>query len=311
MSLPRDSKFFIAGHGGMVGSAVWRAAEERGFSQLIGRTRAELDLRDSAAVDSFLAVEKPDVIVMAAAKVGGIEANRMEPADFLFDNLKIQTNLIDGAHRHGVGKLLFLGSSCMYPRAAGQPMAEASLGTGALEPTNEAYATAKLAGLAMCQAYRRQHGCDFITAIPTNLFGRNDHYEEGRSHVIPALIAKYHAAQASGESTVTNWGTGAVRREFLNVDDAAAGCIFLLDNYSDIEPINIAGGTEVSIRELNKCIAKLTGYTGEVQWDAEKPDGMPRKLLDDARLAGLGWAPRIGFEEGLAGAYADFCERVA
>ena len=214
----------------MVGRALWLALEAAGFTQLIGRTRAELDLRDAAATDSFLQSEKPDVILIAAAKVGGIEANRTQPADFLFDNLQIQTNLIHGAHTHGAGKLLLLGSACIYPRLAKQPMCEESLFTGPVEPTNEGYAAAKLAGLKMCQAYREQHGCDFITAIPTNLFGRHDHYEPERSHVIPALIAKYHTAQASGEASVTNWGTGTPRREFMNGDDAAEACIYLLDN---------------------------------------------------------------------------------
>ena len=295
----------------MMGRALWRALEAAGFSQLIGRTRAELDLRDAAATDAFLQSEKPDVILIAAAKVGGIEANRTQPADFLFDNLQIQTNLIHGAHTHGAGKLLFLGSACIYPRLAEQPMREDSLYTGPVEPTNEGYAAAKLAGLKMCQAYREQHGCDFITAIPTNLFGRHDHYEPERSHVIPALIAKYHKAQAKGETSVTNWGTGEPQREFLNVDDAAEACVFLLDNYSDAEPINIAGGTEISIRDLNEKIATLTSYTGAVEWDADQPDGMPRKLLDGTRLAALGWQPKIDFDAGLKMAYEDYCERVA
>jgi GDP-L-fucose synthase len=295
----------------MVGRALWRALEAAGFTQLIVRTRAELDLRDAAVTDAFLQSEKPDVILIAAAKVGGIEANRTQPADFLFDNLQIQTNLIHGAHTHGAGKLLFLGSACIYPRLAEQPMTEDSLFIGPVEPTNEGYAAAKLAGLKMCQAYREQHGCDFITAIPTNLFGRHDHYEPGRSHVIPALIAKYHKAQAKGETSVTNWGTGEPQREFLNVDDAAEACVFLLDNYSDSEPINIAGGTEISIRELNEKIATLTSYTGAVEWDADQPDGMPRKLLDGTRLAELGWQPKIDFDAGLKMAYEDYCERVA
>lgn len=253
----------------MVGRALWRILEAAGFTQLIGRTRAELDLRDAAATDAFLQSENPDVILIAAARVGGIEANRTQPADFLFDNLQIQTNLIHGAHTHGAGKLLFLGSACIYPRLAKQPMREDSLFTGPVEPTNEAYAMAKLAGMKMCQAYREQHGCDFITAIPTNLFGRHDHCEPDRSHVIPALIAKYHSAKAKGEASVTNWGTGAPQREFLNVDDAAEACVFLLDNYSDAAPINIAGGTEISIRDLNDKIAALTGYSDAVEWDAD------------------------------------------
>ena len=311
MSLPRDSKVYIAGHQGMVGRAIWRAMEEAGFTNLIGRSRAELDLRDPIATQTFLEQAEPEVIIIAAAKVGGIEANRTQPADFLFDNQQIQTNLIHGAHRLGARKLLFLGSSCMYPREAAQPLTESTLCTGPLEPTNEGYATAKLAGWKMCQAYRQQHGHDFITAIPTNLFGLFDHYEPERSHVIPALIAKYHKAKTTDAASVTNWGTGAPQREFLNVDDAAAGCVFLLDHYSDTEPINIAGGTEVSIRELNERIAALTGYTRAVEWDTEKPDGMPRKLLDGSRLQAMGWMPKINFADGLQQAYADYCERVA
>jgi GDP-L-fucose synthase len=311
VSLSRGSKVFIAGHQGMVGRALWRILEAAGFTQLIGRTRAELDLRDAATTDAFLQSEKPDVILIAAARVGGIEANRTQPADFLFDNLQIQTNLIHGAHTHGAGKLLFLGSACIYPRLAKQPMREDSLFTGPVEPTNEAYAMAKLAGMKMCQAYREQHGCDFITAIPTNLFGRHDHYEPDRSHVIPALIAKYHSAKAKDEASVTNWGTGAPQREFLNVDDAAEACVFLLDNYSDAAPINIAGGTEISIRDLNDKIAALTGYSDAVEWDADQPDGMPRKLLDNTRLAALGWEPKLDFDDGLKMAYEDYCERVA
>ena len=311
MSLPRDSKIFIAGHQGMVGRALWSTLEANGFTHLIGRTHAELDLRDASATDSFLKEEKPDVILIAAAKVGGIEANRTQPADFLFDNLQIQTNLIHGAQQINANKLLFLGSACIFPRLAEQPMCEDSLFTGPVEPTNEGYAMAKLAGLKMCQTYRQQHDCDFITAIPTNLYGRHDHYDPDRSHVIPALIAKYHQAKVNGESSVTNWGTGSPQREFLNVDDAAAACVFLLDNYSDAEPINIAGGKEISIRELNDKIATLTGYNGKVEWDTEKPDGMPRKLLDDARLAAMGWKPKINFDDGLQQAYEDYLERVA
>ena len=311
MSLPRDSKIFIAGHQGMVGRALWITLEANGFTHLIGRTHAELDLRDASATDSFLKEEKPDVILIAAAKVGGIEANRTRPADFLFDNLQIQTNLIHGAHQIGARKLLFLGSACIFPRLAEQPMCEDSLFTGPVEPTNEGYAMAKLAGLKMCQTYRQQHDCDFITAIPTNLYGRHDHYDPNRSHVIPALIAKYHQAKVKGESSVTNWGTGSPQREFLNVDDAAAACVFLLDNYSDPEPINIAGGKEISIRELNDKIAALTGYNGKVEWDSEKPDGMPRKLLDDTRLTEMGWTPEIKFDIGLQQAYEDYLERIA
>ena len=294
----------------MVGRALCRALETTGFSNITGQTRAELDLRDKDATESYLKAEQPDVILIAAAKVGGIDANRTQPADFLFENQQIQTNLIQGAHQFGASKLLFLGSSCMYPRLADQPMKEDSLCSGPLEPTNEGYATAKIAGWKMCQAYRQQYECDFITAIPTNLYGLYDHYEPGRSHVIPALISKYHQAKADNESVITNWGTGSPQREFLNVDDAAAGCVYLLDHYSDAQPINIAGGTELSIRDLNEKVAGLTGYSGEVKWDTQKPDGMPRKLLDGSRLQAMGWKPRIDFETGLKLAYEDYLERV-
>jgi GDP-L-fucose synthase len=293
----------------MVGSALCRALKEAGFNNVVGQTRDQLDLRNQEATESYLKLEQPDIIIIAAAKVGGIDANRTQPADFLLENQQIQTNLIHGAHQNGVSKLLFLGSSCMYPRLADQPLKEGSLCTGSLEPTNEGYATAKVTGWKMCQAYRQQYGCDFISAIPTNLYGLNDHYEPGRSHVIPALISKYHQAKIDGETTITNWGTGDPRREFLNVDDAATGCVHLLDNYSDAQPINIAGGTELSIRDLNEKMVRLTGYSGEVKWDTEKPDGMPRKLLDDSRLKAMGWKPKIDFESGLKQAYEDYLER--
>ena len=293
----------------MVGSALCRALKEAGFNNVVGQTRDQLDLRNQEATESYLKLEQPDIIIIAAAKVGGIDANRTQPADFLLENQQIQTNLIHGEHQNGVSKLLFLGSSCMYPRLADQPLKEGSLCTGSLEPTNEGYATAKVTGWKMCQAYRQQHGCDFISAIPTNLYGLNDHYEPGRSHVIPALISKYHQAKIDGETTITNWGTGDPRREFLNVDDAATGCVHLLDNYSDAQPINIAGGTELSIRDLNEKMVRLTGYSGEVKWDTEKPDGMPRKLLDDSRLKAMGWKPKIDFESGLKQAYENYLER--
>ena len=294
----------------MVGRALWRALDTEGFSNIIGQTRTNLDLRDKNAADSYLKAEQPEVIIIAAAKVGGINANQTQPADFLFDNQQIQTNLIHGAHQNEVSKLLFLGSSCMYPRLADQPMKEDSLCSGPLEPTNEGYATAKITGWKLCQAYRQQYNCDFITAIPTNLYGLFDHYEPERSHVIPALISKYHKAKSNNESTVINWGSGTPKREFLNVDDAAAGCIHLLDHYSDAQPINIAGGTELSIRDLNQKISNLTGYSGEVKWDTDKPDGMPRKLLDDSLLRAMGWKPKIDFETGLNQAYEDYLERI-
>ncbi len=309
MSLSRESKVYVAGHQGMVGSALCRALKEAGFNNVVGQPRAQLDLLNQEATESYLKSEQPDIIIIAAAKVGGIDANRNQPADFLLENQKIQTNLIHGGFKFGITKLLYLGSSCMYPRLADQPMKEESLCTGTLEPTNEGYATAKVTGWKMCQAYRQQHGCDFITAIPTNLYGLNDHYEAGRSHVIPALISKYHQAKTDDKRTITNWGTGDPRREFLNVDDAAAGCVHLLDHYSDAQPINIAGGIELSIRDLNEKIAELTGYHGEVKWDIEKPDGMPRKLLDNSQLKAMGWKPKINFDDGLKQTYEDYLER--
>ena len=307
--MDKNAKVFIAGHRGLVGSAIWRKLHEQGFTQLIGKTRAELHLLDAKAVDQFFAQEKPAYVFDAAAKVGGIHANNTYPAQFLFENLQIQNNLIHAAYVAGVKKFLFLGSSCIYPKLAPQPMKEESLLTGTLEPTNEWYAIAKIAGIKMCQAYRRQYGCDFISAMPTNLYGPNDNYDLQNSHVLPALIRKFHEAKASGQPEVICWGTGSPLREFLYSDDLAEACIFLMQNYSEEQFINVGSGTEISIKELSEMVGRITGYHGKIVWDAAKPDGTPRKLMDSSRLFALGWRPRVNLEEGIRRAYEDFSQK--
>jgi GDP-L-fucose synthase len=299
-----DSRIFVAGHNGLVGSALVRRLEADGASRLLLRSRAELDLRDARAVDAFFAAERPEYVFLAAAKVGGIVANDTYPADFIRDNLAIQLNVIDAAHRHGTDKLLFLGSSCVYPKHAPQPMREEHLLTGPLEPTNEAYAIAKIAGLKLCEAYRRQYGARFISAMPTNLYGPNDNFDLETSHVLPALIRRFHEAKLAGAASVTLWGTGTPRREFLHVDDLADACVHLMLHYDGAEPVNVGWGRDIGIRELAELVAGVVGYEGAVEWDASRPDGTPRKLLDTSRLQGLGWAPRIGLEEGVRGTYA-------
>ena len=299
----------MAGHGGLVGSAIWRELERRGFTRLIGRTHAELDLLDGAAVRGFYAQEKPEYVVDAAAKVGGILANDRHPAEFLFQNLQIQNHLIHGACQAGVRKLLFLGSSCIYPRLAPQPMKEDYLLTGPLEPTNEWYAVAKIAGIKLCQAYRRQYGCDFISAMPTNLYGPNDNYDLQNSHVLPALIRKFHEARTAQAPSVTCWGTGSPFREFLYADDLARACVFLLENYSEEQFINVGSGSEVTVRQLTETVKRVVGFAGEIVWDSSKPDGMPRKLMDSSRLFALGWRPQVGLEAGIRLAYQDFLKR--
>ena len=294
---------YVAGHRGMVGSALVRLLRARGFDNLLLRTRAELDLRDTRAVEAFYAAERPEVVVVAAAKVGGILANSTRPVDFLLHNLEIQNNLIRGAHEHGVRKLLFLGSSCIYPKLAPQPIREASLLTGPLEPTNEAYAIAKIAGIRLCQAYAQQNGAKFLSAMPTNLYGIGDNFDLQTSHVLPALIRRFHEAGERGDASVTLWGSGSPRREFLFADDLAEACLFLLQKYESPEIVNIGCGEDLTIRELAEQIARLTGFTGEVRWDTAKPDGTPRKLLDVSRLAALGWKPRIPLAEGLRKTY--------
>jgi GDP-L-fucose synthase len=309
MDLSRDARIYVAGHRGLVGSAIWRELQRRGFTLLIGRAHSELDLLDAAAVRKFYAQEKPDYVFDAAAKVGGIQANDQHPAEFLFQNLQIQNNLIHGAYQAGVRKLLFLGSSCIYPRLAPQPLREEYLLTGPLEPTNEWYAVAKITGIRMCQAYRRQYGCDFISAMPTNMYGPNDNYDLQNSHVLPALIRKFHEAKAALAPTVTCWGTGSPLREFLYADDLAAACVFLLENYSEEQFINVGSGSEVTVRELAENVKRIVGFEGDIVWDTAKPDGTPRKLMDSSRLFALGWRPQVDMEIGIRFAYEDFLKR--
>lgn len=299
-------KLFIAGHGGMVGSALVRRFQREPAVELILRTRAELDLTNQAAVEAFYARAKPDAVIVAAAKVGGIHANATYPADFLFENLAIAANTIHGAHRAGVSRLLFLGSSCIYPKLAPQPMPEDSLLTGPLEPTNEAYALAKITGLKLCQYYRRQYGVLFHSAMPTNLYGPGDNYHPENSHVLPGLLGRLHAAREAQRPEVTAWGTGTPRREFLHVDDLADAMAFLLRQPAPPDWINIGTGTDVTIRELTELVAEVTGYGGRIVWDPTKPDGTPRKLMNVSRLSALGWRARIALREGVAATYASY-----
>jgi GDP-L-fucose synthase len=299
-------KLYIAGHQGMVGSALVRRFRREAGTTLVLRTRKELDLQNQAAVDAHYGAEKPDVVIVAAAKVGGIHANATYPAEFLIDNLAIAANAIQSAHRHGVKRLLFLGSSCIYPKLAPQPMPEDCLLTGALEPTNEAYAIAKIAGLKLCQAYRKQYGVLFHSAMPTNLYGPADNYNLQNSHVLPALIRKFHEAKEAGRPEVSAWGTGSPRREFLHVDDLADACAFLLQLAEPPDWINVGTGVDVTIRELTHLVAEVTGFQGKIVWDASKPDGTPRKLLEVGKLAALGWKARIDLKQGLATTYASF-----
>jgi GDP-L-fucose synthase len=308
--VPRDAVVHVAGHRGMVGSAVWRHLEAEGFTNLVGRTSAELDLRDRAAVDTFYAETPPSYVVLAAAKVGGILANASQPAEFLSDNLRIQVNVLDAAARVGVKRLLFLGSSCIYPKLAPQPIKEEYLLTGPLEPTNDAYAIAKIAGVLHVQALRREHGCSFVSAMPTNLYGPGDNYDLATSHVLPAMIRRFHEAAAAGLPAVTLWGSGAPRREFLHVDDLARACLVLLERYDDPMPVNVGVGTDLSIRELAELVASVVGYDGRIEWDSSKPDGTPRKLLDVSRLRALGWEPSIDLRSGIAATVADFAATV-
>lgn len=299
-------KLFIAGHNGMVGGAlVRRFSAEPGIS-LVLRTRQELDLTSQAAVSAFYAAERPDVVIMAAAKVGGIHANNTYPADFLYDNLAIAANTIHGAYAAGVKRLLFLGSSCIYPKLAPQPMPESCLLTGPLEPTNEAYAIAKIAGLKLCEYYRKQHGVLYHSAMPTNLYGPGDNYHPQNSHVLPGLIGRFHQAREAGQAEVVAWGTGSPKREFLHVDELADACAFLLRQDNPPDLINIGTGTDVTIRELTELVAQVIGFKGRITWDATKPDGTPRKLMDVSRLKALGWTARIGLREGVEKTYAAF-----
>lgn len=309
MRIQREARIYVAGHRGLVGSAIWRELERAGFSNLIGRTHAELDLLDATAVTRFYEESKPEFVFVAAAKVGGILANDTQPAQFLYENLQIQNNLIHGAWKAGVKKLLFLGSSCIYPKLASQPLKEDHLLTGSLEPTNEWYAIAKIAGIKLCQAYRRQYGCDFISAMPTNMYGPNDNYDLQSSHVLPALIRKFHEAKAGGKSEVVCWGTGTPLREFLYADDLARACVFLMENYAAEQFINVGYGSDLSIRELAETVKRITGFTGNIVWDSTKPDGTPKKLMDSSRLFALGWKPQVNLEQGIRLAYEDYLKR--
>ena len=299
----KDARVFVAGHRGLVGSAIVRRLQGAGFNHLLLRTHAELNLRDAAAVDRFFAAERVDYVFLAAAKVGGIRANDAYPADFLRDNLQIQTHVIDAAWRNGVQKLLFLGSSCIYPKLAPQPIREESLLTGPLEPTNEWYAIAKIAGLKLCQAYRRQHGFNAIAAMPTNLYGPGDNFDLETSHVLPALIHRFHDAKVAGAPSVTLWGSGVALREFLYSDDLADASLFLLDNYHEPGPINVGFGEDITVKDLAVVVAGIVGYEGRIEWDTSKPDGTPRKILDSSRIRGLGWTPTTHLTEGIRRTY--------
>jgi GDP-L-fucose synthase len=302
--MEKNARIYVAGHRGMVGSAIVRKLEKEGYQHLITRTSSILDLRDQQAVAAFFAQEKPDYVILAAAKVGGIHANNVYRGEFLYDNLMIQNNVIHQSYVHGVKKLLFLGSSCIYPKMAPQPLKESYLLTGLLEPTNEPYAIAKIAGIKLCEAYRSQYGCRFISAMPTNLYGPNDNYDLNNSHVLPALLRKFHEAKTSKKPVVEVWGSGTPRREFLHVDDLADACHFLMLHYEGQELVNVGTGEDVTIRELATLIQEITGFEGELRFDASKPDGTPRKLMDVGKLNALGWHYRIGLHEGIQSVYS-------
>lgn len=301
--MERNARIFVAGHRGLVGSAIVRRLQAEGYTHVITRSRSELDLCDATAVSSFFEAEKPEYVFLAAAKVGGILANNTYPADFIRDNLLIQLNVIDSAYRNGVKKLLFLGSSCIYPKLCPQPIKEEYLLTGALEPTNDAYALAKIAGIRMCQAYNQQYGTNYISVMPTNLYGPGDNFDLKNSHVLPALMRKFHEAKLSGAPEVVVWGTGTPKREFLHVDDLADACLYLMETYSGSEIVNIGVGEDLSIGELAVMVRDVVGYAGQIVHDTTKPDGTPRKLLDVSRLNGLGWKAQIGLQQGLEDTY--------
>lgn len=304
--MEKNSKIYVAGHRGMVGSAILSRLQSEGYTNFILKTSSELDLRNQTAVADFFEKEKPEYVFLAAAKVGGIVANNTFRADFLYENLAIQNNVIHSAFENKVEKLMFLGSSCIYPKMAPQPMKEDALLTGLLEETNEPYAIAKIAGIKMCEAYRAQYGCNFISVMPTNLYGRNDNYDLNGSHVLPAFIRKFHEAKVNNLSEVECWGTGTPMREFLHADDMAAACVFLMENYNEAQFLNIGTGSDLSIKALAELVAKIVGYKGKIIWNTEKPDGTPRKLMDSSRLHALGWSHKIELEEGIGLAYYDF-----
>ncbi len=308
--IDKSEKIFVAGHRGLVGSALIRRLETEGFNNLPKRDRSQLDLGDERAVQNFFAHEKPAVVIFAAAKVGGIKANNDYPVEFLLDNLRIQNNIISSAYETGVGKLLFLGSSCIYPKFAPQPIPEAALLSGPLEPTNEAYAIAKIAGIKLCQSYAREYGANFTSAMPTNLYGPNDNFDLETSHVLAALLRKAHEAKTSGARDLIVWGSGKPRREFLHVDDLASACLFLLEHYDSPEIINVGCGKDISICELAELICDVVGFDGELVWDATKPDGTPRKLLDVSKLHNLGWRATIPLPDGIAQTYDWFLKNV-
>ena len=307
--MEKSSKIYVAGHRGMVGSAIVRELQSLGFSNIITRTSSELDLRNQSMVEAFYAEEKPEYVFVSAAKVGGIHANNVYRAEFLYDNLSIQNNLIHFAHIHGVKKLLFLGSSCIYPKMAPQPLKEDYLLSGLLEPTNEPYAIAKITGIKLCEAYRDQYGCNFISAMPTNMYGPNDNYHPENSHVLPALIRKFHEAKENDLPSVTVWGDGSPMREFLYADDLANALVYLMLNYNEKQFVNVGYGTDITIKDLALTIQKIVGYAGEITFDSSKPNGTPKKLMDSSRLFATGWKPKTTLEDGIALAYQDFLKR--
>lgn len=304
--MEKESKIYVAGHRGMVGSAIVRKLTSLGYTNLLTRTSAELDLRNQQQVADFFDVEKPEYVFLAAAKVGGIVANNTYRADFLYENLAIQNNIIHGSYLNKVKKLMFLGSSCIYPKLAPQPLKESYLLSGYLEPTNEPYAIAKIAGIKMCEAYQAQYGCNFISVMPTNLYGTNDNYDLVNSHVLPAMIRKFHEAKEKSASEMTLWGTGSPMREFLHADDLAEACLFLMENYNESELVNIGTGEDVTIKNLAALVKQIIGFQGEIVWDNSKPDGTPRKLMDVSKLHGLGWHHKIALEDGIKLAYQNF-----
>jgi len=309
--LKKTDSIFVAGHRGLAGGAIYRELQQAGYVNLLARTRAEVDLRQRDSVRVFFAEQRPQVVVVAAAKVGGIKANHDFPVEFLIENLTIQNNLIEAAHDFGAEKLLFLGSSCIYPKFAPQPIPESALLTGELEPTNEPYAVAKIAGIKLCQAYAREYGRNFISAMPTNLYGPGDNFDLNTSHVLPALLRKVHEARERGDTTVPVWGTGTPRREFLHVEDLAGACRFLLENYQEPEIVNVGFGSDVTIRELVELICEIVGFRGDLVFDATKPDGTPRKLLDTSRLTQIGWSPKITLRDGIRKTYEWYCQNSA